>query len=330
MLRAVGAWRLWAPAIGVAAGAAVAGAFGLYDTAGVAEADWVGLPAGGWAGLDLGFGPAFWILLPAFVFVALADAVKAVGVVVGVVFVALAFLPKFMALIIAVPGPVVGAYLAVLMATLFVLGMRMVVEDGADYRTGVVAGVSFWIGLGFEHQLVLADYLGTSATGLLGNGVTTGGLAAILMTLFVELTKPRRRRIGTELDLDAYPTIDAFLSGFAASRGWSEAMTDRLRAVGEETLATLVGGHDDEPACKPRRLLLAVRNDGRAAELEFVTTTEETNIEDRLAFLGDRIAGERLDREVSLRLLRHLASSVRHQQFHDTEVVTVRVEPVSR
>ena len=33
-----------------------------------------------------------------------------------------------------------------------------------------------------------------------------------------------------------------------------------------------------------------------------------------------------IEREVSLRLLRHIASSVRHQQFHDTDIVTVRVD----
>ena len=31
------------------------------------------------------------------------------------------------------------------------------------------------------------------------------------------------------------------------------------------------------------------------------------------------------EREVSLRLLRDLASSVRHEQYHDAEIVTVRV-----
>ena len=30
---------------------------------------------------------------------------------------------------------------------------------------------------------------------------------------------------------------------------------------------------------------------------------------------------------VSLRLLRHHASSVHHQQYHDTDIVTVRVDP---
>ena len=32
-----------------------------------------------------------------------------------------------------------------------------------------------------------------------------------------------------------------------------------------------------------------------------------------------------VEREVSLRLLRHLASSVHHQQYHDTDILTVRV-----
>ena len=33
-----------------------------------------------------------------------------------------------------------------------------------------------------------------------------------------------------------------------------------------------------------------------------------------------------VEQEVSLRLLRHLASSVRHQQYHDTDIVTVQVK----
>ena len=49
-----------------------------------------------------------------------------------------------------------------------------------------------------------------------------------------------------------------------------------------------------------------------------------------MALLGERTAGTPVDQEVSLRLLRHYASAVRHQQYHDTDVVTVRVEPPSQ
>ena len=34
-----------------------------------------------------------------------------------------------------------------------------------------------------------------------------------------------------------------------------------------------------------------------------------------------------IDTEISLRLLRRYASSVRHQQFRDTDIITVRVGP---
>jgi NCS2 family nucleobase:cation symporter-2/xanthine permease XanP len=385
-LRATGVVRLWAPVVGIASGCVVAGAFGLYNTQLIAEASWIGLPAGGWPGFDLQFGVAFWSLLPAFVFVTLIGAIetigdavaiqrvsrrkpratdyrvvqgavtadgvgnllsglaatvpnttysssvsvtditgvasRTVGVYIGVIFLVLAFLPKFMGLILAIPGPVAGAYTIVIMSTLFVLGMRVVVEDGVDYRKGVVAGVGFWIGLGFQNGLIFADQLG-AWSGLLENGMTAGGLAAILMTLFLELVRPRPHRLRTALKADAYPAIDKFLSEFARTRGWNEAMTDRLRAVGEETLLTLI--RQDEESAK-RGLQISARNDGRAAELEFVAATEDSNIEDRIAMLGDRVTGQGAEQEVSLRLLRHLASSVRHQQYHETDVVTVRVE----
>ena len=257
-------------------------------------------------------------------------AARSVGVCIGVLFVGLAFLPKFMALILAIPGPVAGAYTIVLMATLFVLGMKVIVEDGVDYRKGIVAGVGFWIGLGFQNELVFADSLGVFG-GLLGNGMTSGGLAAILMTLFLELSRPRRQRVRTPLSVDAYPAIDAFLGKFAASRGWGKAMSERLRAVGEETLLALIRKDEGEAAGqRERHVHLVARSDGRAAELEFVAAAAESNIEDQMALLGERTAGEPVDLEVSLRLLRHYASSVRHQQYHDTDVVTVRVEPPSQ
>ena len=157
--------------------------------------------------------------------------------------------------------------------------------------------------------------------------MTSGGLAAILMTLFLELSRPRPRHLRAILNTDAYPTIDDFLTQFATGRGWGKAMTERLRAVGEETLLTLTRRDEEGDAGDPRSLRLTARNDGRAAELEFVATTEDANIEDRIALLGDRVTGAAIEQEVSLRLLRHLASSVRHQQYHDTDVVTVRVEP---
>ena len=169
-LKATRTLRLWAPVAGVVAGTVVAGFFGLYDTNRIAEASWVGLPVAGWPGLALDFGPVFWTLLPAFVFVTLVGAIetigdavaiqqvswrrpravdfravqgavaadglgnllsglaatvpnttysssvsvteltgvgaRAVGIAVGAVFIAMAFLPKALAAVLAIPNPV--------------------------------------------------------------------------------------------------------------------------------------------------------------------------------------------------------------------------------
>ena len=46
-----------------------------------------------------------------------------------------------------------------------------------------------------------------------------------------------------------------------------------------------------------------------------------------MVLLSKHQPGDQVEHELSLRLLRHYASSVRHQQYHDTDIVTVRVGP---
>ena len=388
-LKAARVLRLWAPVIGVVVGSVVAGMFGLYDAASVAAAAWIGVPTGGWPGFDLSFGPVFWALLPAFVFVTLVGAIetigdgaaiqrvswrrpqavdfravqgavsadgagnllsglagtvpnttystsiavteltgvgaRGVGVAIGALFVALAFLPKALAVVLAIPGPVAAAYITVLLAMLFVTGMKMVIQDGIDYRKGLVVGVSFWAGVGFQSGVIFPEYFAQVAGGLLQNGMTAGGLVAILMTLFMELTSPRRRRIEVRTDLADLPKIREFLGAFASHNGWDEAMAGRLDAAGEETLLSLIGEEAGE-AREARRLLLVAHKQDGGAVLEFVATTGHENLQDRIALLDPRSAEVPDERETSLRLLRHIATSVRHEQYHGTEIVTVRVD----
>ena len=81
-------------------------------------------------------------------------AARRVGVCVGAVFTVLAFLPKVVAVLVAIPGPVVGAYLAVIMAFIFVLGVRIVIADGFDYRKRLIVGFALVVGVLFQFDLV--------------------------------------------------------------------------------------------------------------------------------------------------------------------------------
>ena len=256
-------------------------------------------------------------------------AARRVGVAVGLIFLVLALLPKALAIVLAVPGPVVAAYATVLLAMLFVVGMRIVVQDGIDYRKGIVVGVSFWIGVGFQNGAIFPEFFAEFAGGLLQNGMTAGGAAAIFLTICLEAAKPRRRRMETAFDDSAFRPVSEFLRQFASRNAWSGNTAQRLDAIGEEALATLMQGSGERGAGRPRRLRLSASRDDGGAILEFIVASgEDDNLEDRIALLGEHTAGTPAEHEISLRLLRHLASSVRHQQYHDTDIVTVHVKAV--
>ena len=406
-LRAKGTLRLWAPAVGIIAGSLVGAAFGIYDTGRVADAEWIGVPAGGLPALDVGFGPAFWALLPAFLFVALVGTTKSVAVAVaaqrvswrrsravdfravqravaaegagnllagvagtlpntpngsgvaaievtgvaarrvgaaaGLAFCVLAFLPKALALILAIPDAVVAASIAVVMAMLFTVGTREVVQSmGANPRNGLIAGVSFWTGLAFEFDLIFPAYFAEFAGGLLSNGLTTGGLVALLLTA---LTTRRKSRLRVALDVAELARIREFIQAFSARHGMT-AVTERLEAASEETLLTLLelrNAADEadgtaeaaEAEATPdggrRELLLTASEEDGEAVLEFrvgAAGSDELNLQDRLAWLEAETRAADVEQEISLRLLRHLASSVRHQQFHDVDILTLRVSAV--
>ena len=59
--------------------------------------------------------------------------------------------------------------------------------------------------------------------------------------------------------------------------------------------------------------------------LEFISGGNEANLEDRIRQLQQHDTQEPLEEELSLRLLRSFAQSVRHQQYHDTDIIVVRV-----
>ena len=104
-------------------------------------------------------------------------------------------------------------------------------------------------------------------------------------------------------------------------------MERRLRAVGEETAHILMRGDEDEDG-SDRRLLLIAGSDGGVADLEFIATTDETNIEDQLVMLSEGAPSG--GSEIPLRLLRHYASSIRHQQYHDIDILSIRVESAAQ
>ena len=257
---------------------------------------------------------------------------RIVGYCVGVAFIVLAFVPKASGLLSTIPGPVMTGYLILVTANLFVDGARTIIQTEQNSQKVVVAGVCFWIGAAFQFSLFGLPDLGPVWGALFKSGITTGGFAAIVMILYLELTNPRRMRFRSRLHIDALPELNEFIAKFADRRGWSTAMKDRLSAVAEETLLTLapfdpldLEADDDDQ--DERQLVVLASSDGPVADLEFIGGGNETNIEDQVRQLQQFDTETVAEQEISLRLLRGYASSVRHQQYHDTDIIAVRVDP---
>lgn len=249
---------------------------------------------------------------------------RSAGYAVGGLLVVLAFFPKITSVLISIPSPVMAGFLLVAIGMLFVEGIQTLARAGLDPQKAIVVGLAFSIGLGMQHQNILEDLLPSPWGALLGNGMTIGTATALVLTAFLELTSPRRRRLEVRLDIADLPRIDAFLQEIAAKMGWDAAATERLRSAGEETLSSLLQPGDEYPAGEAPRLIVVARPEGRMVEMEFLAVFDEENLEDRLAYLDEQTETFE-ERELSFRLLRHHASSVRHQKYHGLDIVTVQV-----
>ena len=393
-MRATGMLRLWTPLIGLLSGTLIAVMLGMFDMSQIASAAWVGFPSLAWPGLDLSFGPLFWSLLPAFVFVTvvgmvetIGDAVaiqrvsqrsvraadfrvvqgavgtdgvgnllsgligtvpnttystsvavteltgvasRRVGVFAGIILLLFAFLPKLQAVIMSLPAPVAGGYLSILLAMLFVVGMKLVVRDGLDFRKAVIVGVSLWIGAGFQFNLIFPDMLtgGGAIATILQNGMTVGGFVAIFLTVLWELTSSRRKRLVTTLQVDKLDDLREFITQTASGWKWKASSIDRVVQVNEELILTLIEDAKQDDSDEPRTLRVSAKHDSGAIQLEYLAATGEENIEDRALVMQEAASSEQAP-DLSLRLLHHLASEVRHQQYLNLDVVNVRVERVA-
>ncbi len=244
---------------------------------------------------------------------------------IGVMLILLALLPKVVALILTIPRPVTGAILMIVMGLLFMEGMRTVLQDGLNQQKVLIVGISLSIGIGLQTHNILAAALGSPWGVAFGNSVIVGILAAVLISVVLEVTGSRRRRMETELDISALPAVNDFLRDLAGGVGWDRPSTEKLCSAGEETLSSMLELREDYEGDRPPRLVIIARPAAGTVEMEFLAVFSEENIEDRITYLSEQAETPDVE-EISFRLLRHYASSVRHRKYHGIDVVAVRVD----
>ncbi len=255
-------------------------------------------------------------------------AARSVGIYLGLLTIAVAPFSKFLAVLIAIPGPVVSAVYIIIFGLLFVEGAKTVFGSlftgQVDQKKSTITGISMVLGLSAGIFSGLTEGITSQ---LVGNTIVVGGLAAIGMTLLNELPSFRIKRLQVDLSEASLPAVDNFLSQFADSHSWTENGKARLRLVGEEVLLSLLEEENDGQAEQKRRLVATIRPESNSAELEIVVASDDAiqgNIESRMMYLDEGQALED-DQGMSIRILRQYASSVHHRQYYGVDIITCRV-----
>ena len=252
-------------------------------------------------------------------------AARTVGIYLGLLTILVASFSKFLAILVSIPSPVVGAVYVIIFGMLFIEGAKTVFTDQVDRKKAAITGVSMVLGLSagsfgglFEGTIVH----------LVGNPIVVGGMAAIMMTIFTESSSFRAKKLRTDLSQSSLPAVDDFLSQFADRHSWTDEGKNRLRLVGEELMLSLINEENDGPAEQKRKLVATIRPDSVSAELEIVVASDDAiqgNIENRIAYLGDGHALED-EQQLSVRILRHYASSVHHRKYYGIDIISCRVD----
>ena len=251
-------------------------------------------------------------------------AAMSVGIYLGLLTIVVAFFSKALAILVGIPSPVVGAVYIIIFGMLFVEGAKTVFTGQVDQKKAAITGVSMVLGLSAGS---LSGLFEGTASHLVGNTIVVGGIAAIGMTAFIELSGFRAKKLRIDLSQSSLPAMDGFLCQFADGHNWTEEGKNRLRLVGEEVMISLIE-EDDGPVEQQRSLVATIRPDSGSAELEIVVALDDAiqgNIENRMAYVGQDQALED-EEQLSLRILRHYASSVHHRKYYGIDIVSCRVD----
>ena len=252
-------------------------------------------------------------------------AARTVGIYLGLLTLLVAPFSKLLAIVVAIPSPVVGAVYVIIFGMLFIEGARTAFAGQVDQKKAAIIGVSMVMGLSAS---IFGGFFEGASGYLVGNTIVAGGLVAVAMTAYTELSGFRARKLRIELSESSLPAIDEFLSQFADKHSWPEEAKNRLRLVGEEVVVSLLGEEKDDPAKRNRRLAATIRPDSGSAELEIVVASDDAiqgNIENRIAYLGQEQTMED-EQELSLRILRHYASSVHHRKYYGLDIISCHVD----
>jgi NCS2 family nucleobase:cation symporter-2/xanthine permease XanP len=234
----------------------------------------------------------------------------------------LAFCPKAGALLAAIPSPVVGAFLFMLLAMLFVTGMKLAASQGLNYESTIIIGFSFWIGYAFENDLFFAELIPQSLAPFLGNGMAVGGVSAILLSLLFNLKPAGQARFVLKRRQNEVVSLQQYLNNYATSHNIPPYQLQRLHLTAEELFLHLCASEESTAA----GLQVKLRKEEDILQVEFIDSGLPRDLDDELEAIKYR-QSEVAPEDLGLLLLGRYAQNMRHIKISGYNYISYELPP---
>ena len=163
-----------------------------------------------------------------------------IGLVTGLLVLAAAFLPKVIALIALIPGPVMGAVLIYAVCVISISGLSLIMSRTMDARRTFVVGLSLLAGLSVEVAPALYHRLPGWAQLLFDSPITVTALCAVALNLLFRIGVAQKARVSLGAVLGSLAEINAFIKDHGATWGVRPETAFRAQAALNELWQTLM------------------------------------------------------------------------------------------
>jgi uracil-xanthine permease len=248
---------------------------------------------------------------------------RSVGVFAVFVLLVLAFMPKLSAVILDMPEPVFAGFLVGILAMMFHSGLHLILETGADSKTGLLVGVSVCVGMIAENRDFFPALIPPSLAPVLDSGIAAGGLIALIMsTAFYLMPKPRVL-LRVAPSVDELPTLVTELDAATEALKLSSRELSVLQVACEEVFVHVVSHFVDPNMTGSVEFHITKDEDGVFVEIQTGTRLSDVDGPKRPSEAG--WVDEADLQALGLYLLRNLVREIKHVHISGYSYVSFRV-----
>lgn len=243
----------------------------------------------------------------------------------GAVFLGLlAFFPKVGAVVLDIPGPVLGGSMVVFLGMLFATGMDLATSTRLNYQSSLIAGLSLCVGIFMENKLFFHDAIPAVLEPFLGNGIATGCVTALLLTLMFRLRPRARSSLRLAADEGNLKTLNDFTAELQKPMRLTDSQLFSLQLACEEVFLYICRS---EPQLGNGRMVrFRWADEGAYLQTEIETRSELDDLTaPRVPADLKQAEAEELS-QLGLVILSKIAREVTHMQISGNNYISFKIE----